>query len=214
MRRFRAAAISVTIGGLALVQTAVADTGKEGKASPASLNAVLKGEYVTYGANNVCVRTPGKGIDAETAKLKVDGFLTIGSGEMSWTFDGKGKLITKVTGFPTIDTTKLGAGSKLSRSTISDAVPFVGTGSYQVQKDGRFTFQYTAKIVHEDGRVTTFSNEVGQGIATPDGNRFAGGFQPSIRTIKTRDAGGKLLRTETAYCTWSVVGFRLWTEMP
>ena len=95
-------------------------------------------------------------------------------------------LKTRVTEFPTIDASKLAAGNDLSRSKISDAVPFIGTGSYQVRKDGRFSFEYSAKIVHKDGRVTTFSNEVGQGIAAPDGSRFAGGFQPSIRTIQTR----------------------------
>lgn len=215
VRKIGSSAFFSVFGLLLLTYEAVGlDAIDDTETSASVHNAVLHGEYVTYGANNVCVRTPGQGIDVESARLKVDGFLTIGSGEMTWFFDGKGKLTTRVTGFPTIDTTKLDAGDKLSRSTISEAAPFVGTGSYQLGSDGRFTFQYSAKIVHEDGRVTSFSNEIGQGIATPDGNRFAGGFQPSIRVIETRDEQGIVLNTESAYCTWSVLGFRLWNDIP
>ena len=130
VRRIRASAFFSVFGVLVLAHEAAgSDATIETEISASAHNAVLHGAYVTFGANNVCVRTPGQGIDEEDGRLKVDGFLTIGSGEMTWFFDGKGKLTTKVTGFPTIDTTKLGAGNTLSRSTISDAAPFMATSA-------------------------------------------------------------------------------------
>ena len=170
-----------------------------------NLNRLLMGSYGSIGGTFHCIDAPIGGIDPITFVLLADVTQSTTYDRITIGFDGEGNFsfISHGGAILVLTTTAVSVGDQ-PVDTVGGA-PVVADGTYNVNPDRSFSFEYTISIDLGPDRITSTAFR-GEGFIGPEGHMIAMGIvEPQVRTFFLND----VVPLFEQLCGWGITAVEL-----